>query len=201
MAQQVAGYMVDSVGRLVPVETIKEVDLVRNGLVLELMKRAQALAELLAAFKQNAMEDIQAFGELSGEKYGAKLGGNKGNVALYSFDGRFKMVRSMDDFLRFDERLMAAKELIDDCLKRWSDSSCVEIKTIISDAFQVDKLGRINTKRILSLRRIDIDDEVWQQAMQAISDSVQIVDSKAYVRFYERQGDGSYRQLNLNIAS
>ncbi len=201
MAQQVAGYMVDSVGRLVPVETIKEVDLVRNGLVLELMKRAQALAELLAAFKQNAMEDIQAFVELSGEKYGAKLGGNKGNVALYSFDGRFKMVRSMDDFLRFDERLMAAKELIDDCLKRWSDSSCVEIKTIISDAFQVDKLGRINTKRILSLRRIDIDDEVWQQAMQAISDSVQIVDSKAYVRFYERQGDGSYRQLNLNIAS
>ncbi len=201
MAQQVAGYMVDSVGRLVPVETIKEVDLVRNGLVLELMKRAETLAELLAAFKKQAMEDIQAFVEISGEKYGAKLGGNKGNVALYSFDGRYKMVRSMDDFLRFDERLMAAKELIDDCLKRWSDSSCVEIKTIISDAFQVDKLGRINTKRILSLRRIDIDDEVWQQAMQAISDSVQIVDSKAYVRFYERQGDGSYRQLNLNIAS
>jgi Protein of unknown function (DUF3164) len=200
MQQIVEGYMQDSVGRLVPVESIKEVDLVRNTLVLELMKRAGAMAEMLAVFKQNAMDDVQAFVELSGEKYGAKLGGNKGNVTLFSYDGRFKLIRSMDDFLRFDERLMAAKELIDNCLKRWSDSSGVEIRTIISDAFQVDKAGRINTNRILSLRRIEIDDEMWQEAMQAISDSVQVVNSKAYIRFYERNPDGSYRQLNLNIA-
>jgi Protein of unknown function (DUF3164) len=198
--QKMAGYMEDAVGRLVPVESIKEVDLVRNGLVLELMKRAAVLVEMLATFKAEAMDDVQAFVELSGEKYGAALGGNKGNVTLYSFDGRFKLIRSMDDFLRFDERLQAAKVLIDECLKRWSDSSGVEIRTIISDAFQVDKKGRINTNRILSLRRIDIEDEAWQQAMAAISDSVQVVNSKAYIRFYERNPDGSYRQLNLNIA-
>jgi Protein of unknown function (DUF3164) len=200
MQQIVEGYMQDSVGRLVPVESIKEIDLVRNTLVLELVKRAGAMAEMLAVFKQNAMDDVQAFVELSGEKYGAKLGGNKGNVTLFSYDGRFKLIRSMDDFLRFDERLMAAKELIDNCLKRWSDGSGVEIQAIITDAFQVDKAGRINTNRILSLRRIEIDDEMWQEAMQAISDSVQVVNSKAYIRFYERNPDGSYRQLNLNIA-
>ena len=201
MAQQVAGYMVDGVGRLVPVESIKEVDLVRNGLVTELMQRAETLASVLVDFKKQVMEDIQAFVELSGEKYGAKLGGNCGNVTLSSFDGRYKLIRSMDDFLQFDERLMAAKALIDDCLKRWSDNSGVEIRTIINDAFQVDKAGRINTKRILSLRRIAIEDEVWQEAMQAISDSVQVVASKSYVRFYERQADGSYKQLNLNLAA
>ncbi len=201
MAQQVAGYMVDGVGRLVPVESIKEVDLLRNGLVMELMKRAEEMAAILAEFKRTAMEDIQAFIELSGEKYGANLGGSKGNVQLLSFDGKYKLLRSMDETISFDERLQAAKQLIDDCLKRWSDSSGVEIRTIINDAFQVDKAGRINTKRILSLRRIDIKDEAWQQAMQAISDSVQVVSSKAYIRFYRRQADGIYNQLNLNIAS
>ncbi len=195
------GYMQDAVGRLVPVETIKQVDLVRNEVVLELMTRAVKLAATLAEFKQQAMDDIQAFVELSGEKYGANLGGNKGNVTLYSFDGRYKLIRSMADSIQFDERLQAAKALIDDCLKRWSDHSGVEIKVIINDAFQVDKAGRINTKRILSLRRIELEDEAWQQAMQAISDSVQVVNSKAYIRFYERQPDGGYQQLNLSIAA
>lgn len=201
MTQQVSGYMSDGVGRLVPVESIKEVDLVRNGLVLELMKRADSLSSLLMEFKKQVMEDIQAFVELSAEKYGAKLGGSIGNVTLSSFDGRYKLIRSMDDFLQFDERLIAAKELIDDCLNRWSDGSGKELRTIVLDAFQVDKKGRINTKRVLSLRKFDFDDEMWQQAMAAISDSVQVVASKAYVRFYERQGDGSYKQLNLNMAA
>jgi len=195
------GYMEDTQGRLVPVESIKEVDIARNDLVLELMDKARCLSSTITEFKSTSMDDIQAFVELSAEKYGARLGGNRGNVTLHSFDGRFKLVRAIDEFIRFDERLHAAKALIDDCLKRWSDGSSAELRTIVNDAFQVDKAGRINTRRILGLRRINIEDETWQQAMQAISDSVQVINSKAYVRFYERQPDGSYQQLNLSIAT
>ncbi len=195
------GYMADGVGRLVPLESIKEVDLVRNGLVIELMKRAETVSQLLVECKKSSMEDIQAFVELSAEKYGANLGGKVGNVTLTSYDGKFKIVRSMDDFLRFDERLQAAKALIDDCLSRWSDGSGKELRTIVLDAFQVDKAGRINTKRVLSLRKYDFDDEMWKHAMQAISDSIQVESSKAYVRFYQRDAKGDYQQLNLNIAA
>ncbi len=195
------GYMEDTQGRLVPVESIKEVDIARNDLVLELMDKAKGLSSTIGEFKSTSMDDIQAFVELSAEKYGARLGGNRGNVTLHSFDGRFKLVRSIDEFIRFDERLHAAKALLDDCLKRWSDGSSAELRTIVNDAFQVDKAGRINTRRILTLRRIKIEDETWQQAMQAISDSIQVVNSKAYIRFYERLPDGSYQQLNLSIAA
>ncbi|WP_264158262.1 DUF3164 family protein [Geobacter anodireducens] len=193
--------MVDAQGRLWPIGSIKPVDLARNELVLENMKKATAMSESLAQFKGSVMADIEAFCELSAEKYGAQLGGKKGNVTLYSFDGRYKMIRSIDDFITFDERLQAAKVLIDDCLKRWSEGSDANLRTIVNDAFQVDKAGRINTNRVLGLRRIDIQDETWQRAMEAISESVQVISSKAYVRFYERQPDGSYRQLNLNIAA
>lgn len=195
------GYMEDNQGRLVPIEMIKEVDITRNDLVMELIAHAKSYAGILASFKVRAMDDIQAFVDLSGEKYGAHLGGRKGNVTLFSYDGQFKLVRSIDDFITFDERLQAAKSLIDECLKRWTEGSRAELRTIVNDAFQVDKTGRINTNRVLGLRRLDIQDETWQQAMQAISDSVQVINSKSYIRFYERQPDGSYRQLNLNIAA
>lgn len=196
-----AGYMEDAVGRLWPVESVKPVDAARNDLVMELVTRALGLASLLANFKAAALDDIQAFVDLSMEKYGATLGGTKGNVCLISFDGRYKIERAIDEFIRFDERIHAAKSLIDDCLKRWSDGTSPELRSIVNDAFQVDKAGRINTRRILALRRINIDDEEWQRAMQAISDSVQVISSKTYIRFYERQADGSYQQMNLSIAA
>lgn len=199
--QPIPGYMEDTQGRLVAVELVKEVDKLRNDLVMELISGAHELAGVLSGFKARAMDNIQAFVELSGETYGAHLGGKKGNVTLFSYDGRYKLIRSIDDFITFDERLQAAKSLIDECLKKWTEGSSAELRTIVNDAFQVDKTGKINTNRVLGLRRLDIQDETWKQAMQAISDSVQVIHSKSYIRFYQRQSDGSYQQLNLNIAA
>ncbi|MBV5329997.1 MAG: DUF3164 family protein, partial [Chlorobium sp.] len=90
--------------------------------------------------------------DLSAEKYGVTLGGVKGNINLVSFDGRFKVLREVSERLDFDERLQAAKALIDECLREWTRDSGAEVRTLIEDAFQVDKKGRINTQRILGLR-------------------------------------------------
>ncbi|REM31517.1 DUF3164 family protein, partial [Mycobacterium tuberculosis] len=73
----------------------------------------------------------------------------------------------------FDERLQAAKALIDECIQSWSKSSNVNLKVLVNDAFQVDQQGKISTGRVLGLRRHDIDDEKWQLAMKAIGDSMQ----------------------------
>ncbi|EFA27968.1 conserved hypothetical protein [Haemophilus influenzae HK1212] len=51
------------------------------------------------------------------------------------------------------------------------------------------------------MRRVDIQDERWQNAMQAISESVQVVSSKAYVRLYERVGESDqYVPIALDVA-
>jgi hypothetical protein len=65
----------------------------------------------------------------------------------------------------------------------------------------VDKTGKINTGRVLGLRRLNISDERWKRAMDAISDSLQVTGTKAYVRVYERQDDGRYLPLSLDMAS
>lgn len=194
-------YWEDSRGRLVPVAMVSEIDRQRDELVRELATAAKDLQEAMRRFKLQAMGDVQAFVDLSAEKYDVKMGGQKGNISLASYDGRLKVQVAISEHLSFDERLQAAKKLIDECLTDWTGDSRDEIKTIVLDAFQVDKEGRINTGRILGLRRLPIDDARWVRAMQAIADSMQVVGSKTYLRIYERAMDGRYNGIALDLAA
>ena len=86
-------------------------------------------------------------------------------------------------------------------MNEWSEGSRPELKALIERAFNVDKEGNLNTSRILGLRRVEIQDSRWQNAMQAISESVQVVSSKAYVRLYERVGEtDQYVPIALDVA-
>ncbi len=195
------GYMQDAKGALWPTESVREIDITRDELVREIVERAKVQQEQLVKFKAGVFGDIEAFIQLSGEKYGVKMGGTKGNVSLLSFDGRYKVQRAVSESLAFDERLQVAKELIDECIHEWSQGSRSEIRALINDAFQVDKEGRVNAARILSLRRLAIEDEKWNRAMQAISESIQVSGSKTYFRVYERIGStDQYEAISLDIA-
>ena len=197
-----AGYREDARGALIPEASIKPIDKERDELVQAIVRKAENVHEILKGFKNEAFGDIAAFVELSAEQYGAKTGGKKGNVTLYSFDGQYKVQRAVSETLQFDERIQAAKSLIEECLQDWTAGSRDELKTIIDRAFDVDKEGNLNTNKILALRRVDIKDERWRRAMDAISDSVQVIGSKSYVRIYKRIGNtDKYAPISLDLAS
>lgn len=111
------GYWEDARGCLIPVEQIKEIDKARDELVREKVAKVKAMQRELKALKLELMGDIAAFVELSAERYGAKLGGDKGNITLQSFDGRYRIKRQYNESIGFDEGLRAAKALIDECLE------------------------------------------------------------------------------------
>ena len=96
--------------------------------------------------------------------------------------------------------MQVAKTLIDECFDSWTMGSNANIKTIIYDAFNVDKEGNLNTTRILTLKQYDIKDEKWQRAMEAISESVVEVGSKSYINIYKKDEAGKYQHLNLDIS-
>jgi len=198
------GFMEDPQGRLVPLATIKPIDLERDKLVREIVVKATALSAAIAGFKSGVFGDIAAFVSLSAEQYGAKIGGTKGNVTLATFDGRYRVQRAIAETLTFDERLQAAKALIDNCIRRWSEGSRPEIQVLVNDAFRVDQQGNINTGRVLGLRRLDIADPEWKLAMTAIGDAVQVVGSKSYIRVYERldrlDGTEDWKPIPLDVA-
>lgn len=196
------GYLEDQAGRLVPVAKVKQIDLTRNELVNKLVIRAKETQTMLAKFKLDALDELNAFVDLSAMEYDITLGGKKGNVTLTTYDGRYKVQRSIADHLLFDERLQVAKELIDDCIHRWAKDSAAEIRVLVDHAFQVDKEGKISTGRVLGLRRLDIKDREWLKAMEAIADSIQITGSKTYIRLYERIGQSdSWKPIPLDIAA
>lgn len=195
------GYRIDAQRRLVAEILIKPLDLARDALVLELVEKARIASKGLAQFKAAAFGDIDAFVEMSAEEYGAKLGGKKGNVSLISFDGRYKIQRAIQESIAFDERLQAARALIDECLEEWTAGARPEVVTLVNDAFRTDTKGDIRTARVLALRRLEIADERWQRAMKAIGDACQVVGSKSYIRVYQRVGDtDQYEPISLDIA-
>ena len=75
------------------------------------------------------------------------------------------------------------------------------IKALVTHAFQTDKEGKINTGRVLGLRQLKITDSDWLTAMQAITDSIKVASTKPYIRFYERNAQGGYDPINLDLAA
>lgn len=195
------GFTLNAKGHLVPVSTIKEIDKLRDEAVKIIVDRAKTLQATMAMTKEIMADEFDNFLELSAREYDVRLGGHKGNVSLTSFDGKYKITKAVADHLVFDERLQVAKSLIDECLIEWTKDSNANIKAIIDNAFAVDKEGKINTYRVLSLRKLNISDEKWLKAMQAISDATQVVSSKEYIRLYERDENGKYQQISLDFAS
>lgn len=196
------GYWQDASGSLIPESKIKDIDKLRHQVVTDLCVMAEKSRDGLADFKARAMQEVAALVSTSMEQYGVKAGGEKGNVTLISFDGRYKLVRSMQDKLTFGEQLMAAKALIDECVHEWAHNADDNIKVLVNHAFQTDKEGKINTGRVLGLRRLEIRDAKWQSAMQAIADSIQIASTKPYVRFYKRNDTtGEYESISLDVAA
>lgn len=195
------GYREDVRGNLVPEKNIEDIDLARDEFVRESIAKAKALQEAMEDFKRHTLGDFGAFVDMSAERYGVHLGGKRGNVTLTSFDGRMKVQYRIADRLTFDERLMAAKEIIDELLHEWTENASSELKALINRAFDVDKEGNLNTASILSLRKVKIDDPRWLKAMDIISDSVMVAESTSHIRFYKRENqDKPFKHISLDLA-
>jgi len=195
------GYMQNAQGHLVPVNSVKPLDLLRNDLVSDIISASHGLQDEMRVFKKRIMSDIGAFIALAAEQYDTALGGKKGNISLVTFDGKYKLMLAVSDTLVFDERLQVAKVLIDECIQEWTKGSDDKIKALIVHAFQVDKAGNISTSRVLGLFKPDIKDARWTKAMNALKDSITIASSKSYIRLYERVGDeGKYQQISMDMA-
>lgn len=196
------GYWEAADGTLTPESKIKPLDKARDKTVRVMVSQAKQLAATIAQFRAAALAEIDGFVQASAAEYDAKLGGKKGNVQLISYDGRLKVVRAITDTLAFDERLQVAQSLIGERIHEWSKGSNANIKVLVNQAFQVDKQGKVSTSRVLGLRQLAIDDPVWKKAMDAISDSIKTVSSKAYIRFYERDdATGEYVAIPLDVSA
>lgn len=196
------GYMMNSQGALIPEHKVKPAHKLEDDLVRRLTSGARALNETLTTFKSVALSEVAALRDLVAQEYAASLGGPKGNMTLKSYDGAFEVQVAVSDRISFGPELQAAKSLIDSCLRRWSEGANENLHAVVNDAFNVGKTGKIDTKRVLGLRRLDIVDPEWLAAMEAISDAVRTDCSVTYVRFYAVDREtGNRTAIPLDLAT
>ncbi|MEG1281672.1 MAG: DUF3164 family protein [Comamonas sp.] len=196
------GYMRNASGHLVPINMVREQDMLRDETVRSLVADAIEANARLRAFKLKALGDIADLVKIAGEKYDVTLGGKKGNVSVSSYDGKYKIQRSIADRIVFTEEIEAAKALLNSCFERWSEGANDNIRILVDRAFSKDKNGQLKTASVLELMRVEIVDEEWKRAMQAIKDSIQTTGTAIYVRVYERIGDSDqYRAIPLDLAA
>lgn len=195
------GYREDHEGNLRRIDRIKPIDLERDKLARELFSQSLLVHDEMLNLAHQLRFQVAQFVKMAMAKYDKHLGGQKGNVTLYSFDRRIKIERSRQDRICFNENLTAAKNIIDECIKRWSKGSNKNLQAVVQGAFKTDKNGRFSAAKVLSLRGLNIDDPQWKQAMEALADAIEVDSSAEYFRVYYRDDNGAYHQLPLDLAN
>ncbi len=194
-------YMENAEGGLTPASLVKPMDQLLDDLVRREIGFFIALSEQVARFKSHLFENLGAAEALLAEKYGAKVGGPKGNKTLMSFDGLFMLKVQVADNIVFGPELQVAKALVDECLNEWAQGSREEIRAIVTRAFNTDREGQINRSEIFMLLRLDIQDERWKRGMEAIRDAMRVVGSKTYVRAFRRATqDAPWEAITVDLA-
>ena len=195
-------YLSDAKGSLVPIGMVKAEDLLMDELVRAMRAKANWLSAALSAFKLHAFEGVGEFQALLAQQYDASIGGKKGNITLTSYDGCAKIQIAVSDLVELGPELQVAKQLIDECLREWSAESRDEIRALVDRVFAVDKEGQISHAGLFMLLRVGITDERWLRGMKAIRDSMRVIGSRTYVRFYDRPTpDGAWRPITMDLAS
>lgn len=196
------GFMKDAKGRLVPEHLVKPADTLIDQTVRKILGHAETLSARIARFKGHTYDDIATTLDLLAEQYSAKLGGERGNISLSSFDGCVRVQVSVQDRITFGPELEIAKALIYRCIGKWSSGSRPEILALVDDAFQVSQEGKVNREALLRLRRLEIDDADWHEAMRALTDSIRVIGSREYIRIHRRADPkGKWEQVPLDLAA
>jgi len=191
-------------GELVVYSSIKPEHIEEDELVRRLALDAAEANAVLQQLREKTFAEVSALRALLAEKYGVKRRGKKGNITLATVDGSLRLTIAIGDTLTFGPELEVAKELIDECIRRWSEGSNNNIRALVDQAFQVDKNKGLNVDRILGLRRLKIEDESgdWEKAMNIIGDSIRTLSSKEYARFYRVDKDtGADLPIKLDLAN
>lgn len=198
------GFWINGKGETYHPDNVRVVDKIKDDMVERLGNTALQMSTAIADFKKNSNDEVNDYFALLLQDYGvdAKSKSVKGNISLENFSSTFKVELSVSENLQFDERIQVAKSLVDEFLIDETKGASPTIQTLITKAFEVDKKGNIDAKKIFALKQYDIQDERWNKAMSIIDESKKVAFTRSYIRFYTREStDQKWVLIPLDIAA
>lgn len=197
------GFWINGRGEPVHKDMIKANEQLKDELVEGLIHGAKNLSGFILGFKTGVNEEVDSYFSLLLQNYGLdeKAKSKKGNLSLENFSSTAKIEIRVSELLTFDEKLQVAKMKLDEFLKDETKDSTPIVQTLIMKAFEVDKKGHVDSKKIFALKSYEIRDPRWLEAMEIIDESKQVSSTKSYIRFYTREStDQDWQIVPLDIA-
>lgn len=166
--------------------------------VLSLIQIAQNLHEQLADFKKHSFETMESLYEILKE-YSGRHADSKGNFKV-EFQN-FKIEYSRQERGSYDERATEAEGYIFDFIKnRYADDQAT--KEFILSLLERKK-GDLDPNKIQKLYTYEpkFNDEIFSRACALFRESYKNDFSKDYIRFYQREENGQWKQIILQFSA
>lgn len=167
----------------------------------KLAKEALKLNQELSAFKKYVKEVCQeVYDTYMAER---EVTQTKGNFTWYNYDRSIRVEVSINERIEFDDLgITACKAKLHDFLQENVESKDAFIKDMVMDAFETSR-GKLDAKKVMSLLRYrsKIKNQLFQDALNLLEESIRRPESKTYFRVSTRNDDGKYDVIDLNFSS
>jgi len=193
---------IDETGTSIPFNRTHAIERLKEKKAFQLYKKALVLNNELVKFKEHMAEVCdevykKAMEELKNESP------NKGNFTWYNFDRSIRIEVKINERIEFEDMaIQACKDKLNKYISENTSSTDPLIPQLINDAFSTQR-GKLDAKKVMGLLRYRsrIKNELFQQAMDHLEESIRRPSSKAYYMISVRTDEGKYELLDLNFAS
>ena len=194
------GNWINSRGNPIPPKAIDPVIKREDYKASTLLKKAAKGFKFLFDLRNDIQAAIDDLKKFAGKK-GRAIVSENGYITLTDYAHNFKIEINSQDITDFNMTLLqSAKTKFDRCLEKWSQDARPELMVLISNAFEVDKKGKLNKSKLFELLSISIIDNDWIAAQNDLQCAIFTDRTKTYMRFYIRDEKRKWHYLPLDFS-
>lgn len=190
----------DHRGNEVPRDYVPKFDRYNEIQVSKIFNAAIKLNEQIARFKAMSYEIADALYAEMLREANIEPTSRKGNYTLTSFDKSVRIEVNINELIEFDENINLAQIKLREFIEKKTKGVDIDIVALINNAFTTRK-GRLDKARIFGLFSLNIQDPIWNEAMELIRKSINRNMTVRYMEIAEKDENGRYNPIRLNFAT
>ena len=199
MSEKTIKTMTDSMGNNIPVKYVSAYDKARDRATRRILARFQKARGMLEAVVAESIADLDELSKLKDSL------GEKGNFSARSFDGLIQVAIRQQYNIRLDERVIHARELmmeyVNSVLDRVDGVDVSALRLLVTEAFKVNSQGFLSAGRVLSLMRMEVNNDKWREAKMILQAALKPEKGKQYLICESRKTtQGDFKAIRLDIA-
>lgn len=190
-------FWVDAEGMEVPKKYIPEFDQKRDEVVEDVFEHITTLYAQMREVKVHVTKEIAKYLFQVADQFDENW---QGGATIKNFAADKEVTVKKSKKLTFDERLKVAKSKIDSYIGSLLQGQAKDLQALVNNAFRIDGKGNVDVKQILRLRKLQIDNKQWQEAVKLIDESLTVEGIKTYYVFkVKNAADDSWESIVLNF--